>query len=125
MIADGNTDSVNVENPVFRAFNADLIIPVPDFAAQIRRVDVGSQVALSIFEDVSTVAAKTSSGKGIPGVAVVTDRGTDTIGIEKGSVRAGKADGLVESFAERVFSGNEGVGVSDALSLIDDVSGVA
>ena len=58
MVRNWNTDSVSVENPVVRAGEADLVIPIPIFASKVRRFGVIGvrEKAFSFFQVISFIA---------------------------------------------------------------------
>ena len=126
LVAHWNTDVVLVEDEIEGAGKALLVVPVPDFASQICRFNSGSNVALTFLKGKSNGAGQASSSKGVPGIAVVTYSHTDVISIEEGSISAFKTDlVVVKSFAERIGSWDEGVGVPHTLALVHNVTGVA
>ena len=60
-----------------------MVVPVPDFAAQIGRFNSGSNVALTLLKGKSNGAGQASSSKGVPGVAVVTYGHTEIFSVEE------------------------------------------
>jgi len=81
---------------------------------------------LAILKRESHGASQAISGKCVPGVAVVTDCNANIFCVEERSISACEAGLIaVKSFAERISSWDEGVGISDALALVDYVASVA
>ena len=63
MVRNWNTDSISVEDPVVRASEADLVIPIPIFASKVRRFGVIGvrEDTFSFFEVISFIARRAVS----------------------------------------------------------------
>jgi hypothetical protein len=69
---DLDTDTVLVEDPVVRALQADLFVPVPGGTAGVSGVGVGERHAAgAVAEVVARVAAGAEAGLAVPGGALV------------------------------------------------------
>ena len=94
LVGNRDANSVFIEDPVVRAFNANLLVPVPFSTAYIGYLLGGSELAFSVVEVVALVAGKTSSGA-IEGVALVRYGDANVVFVEDPIVRALKANLLV------------------------------
>jgi hypothetical protein len=125
LVRNGHTDVFRVEEPVSRAFQAFLVVPVPGSAAQIRRLGVVGvrKDALSVFEVVSFEAGEAVSVFSV-GSAVVRNSNANSVSIEDPSAGAGQTFLIVPvpGSAARV-SGFGVVGVrEETLSVFEVVS---
>ena len=94
LVRNWHADLVGVEDPVGRALQAKLFVPVPGGASNIRNSLSGSEDALSIVEVISSVAGETST-VAVEGVALVRHRHANFVCIEDPVVRALQANLLV------------------------------
>ena len=94
LVGNWYADLVGVENPVGRALEAKLLVPVPSGAADVRDLLSGSEDALSVAQAVASVARK-AGASAIESVALIRDRHADFVRIENPVVRALEADLLV------------------------------
>ncbi len=83
-----------VENPIVRALKADLLIPVPGGAADIRDLLNGCLTAFSVFKIVTFIARLASSSI-IESSALIRDWDTNSILVEDPVVGALKTCLLV------------------------------
>ena len=94
LVGNWHAHLVGVENPVGRALEAKLLVPVPSGAADVRDLLSGSEDALSVAQAVASVARK-AGASAIESVALIRDRHADFVRIENPVVRALEADLLV------------------------------
>ena len=96
VVRDRHADFISVEDPLFRAGEADLVVPVPGGASEVSRllVVISREDADSIDQVVSLEAGEAVTIIGMRG-ALVRNGNTNIISIEDPLVRASEAD-LVE-----------------------------
>ena len=110
VVRDGHADIVSVEDPLLRADEADLVVPVPGGASEVSRllVVISREDTSSVNEVVSLEAGEAVTIIGMRG-ALVRNGNTNVVGIEDPLVRASEAD-LVEPVPSSA-SGINGLGV--------------
>ena len=96
LVRNGNANFVSIEDPIFRAGEANLVVPIPSSTSGVGRLSIVgfSEDASSFDEVVSLETGKTVTVLGMSG-ALIRDSNADTVSIEDPLVRASKAD-LVE-----------------------------
>jgi hypothetical protein len=96
LIRDSDALLVSVENPSFGALEADLIVPVPSGASDIRRgSSVGGRVeALPVLEVEALVTGGAVTIVGV-GLAVIVDGNTDLVRVENPVFGASQTDLIV------------------------------
>ena len=126
LITDRNTGVILVKNKVGWTWKTFLVVPIPDFASKIWRFYLSCKITSAIFQSKSRRTTKAVSGQGVPGITVVANCNTNSISVEERSVSTFETVVIaIESFAKRVSSWDEGVRISNALALINNVSRVA
>lgn len=98
-----HTDSIGVEEPESRAFQTGLVVPVPDLAANHRRLLVvgGRKDASAVGEVVSLVASSASSAC-VVSSAVRAHSDTDPVVVEDPVLGAFSAASVDPCFAARI-----------------------
>jgi hypothetical protein len=94
LVRDWDTDFVAVEDEVVRALKANLFVPIPSSASNVRNLLNRGKWASSVLQVVSFVAGDTGSAL-IKGCALIRYWDTDIIAVENPVVWALKTDLLV------------------------------
>ena len=87
LIRNGNADLVGVEDPVFRASKADLIVPVPSGTSGVRGVSVveSREETSTILEVITLIAGQTVS-IAVRSGALIRNGHTDFVGVKEPSL---------------------------------------
>ena len=120
VVRDRHADFISVEDPLFRAGEADLVVPVPGGASRVSGFHVirGREDASSVDEVVSLEAGEAVTVLGVSG-ALVSNGNTSAVGILEPVLGASKADLIFP-----VPSGTSEVGRSGVVGGREDASSV-
>ena len=127
-ITNWDTLSIIIENPSRRALNTNSLIP--GFASFISGSlsIAGRELTSSIVQVISCIAAKTQSISIIPGVALIGNSLTNSVGVEVVSVCASFTDSVIPGVAVGIggnIACSRSIGIDDASSVVYDVAEVA
>jgi hypothetical protein len=124
-IGDGNANLLVVESPLCRAFQANLIEPIPGSAARVSGLCVVEvrEEALSVLEIVSEIACKAVSAIFVS-FTLISNRNANLVGIGEPSAGAFQADLVVPVPSSAAEIGGLGVVTigENALSVFEVVS---
>lgn len=123
LITDRYTNSVQVENPVFRTTLTNLVLPIPNLTSNIGGFNSRTKITSSIFQGETGVARQTITSKLIPSAAIITYRSTNVLIIEICSVSTFLTLSSNPSLAERISIRDKWRRVYNTLTVcVDDVS---
>lgn len=105
-----------------RTLQADVSLGVPGTTPKVRRLSDGGLRANSSSEGVSSVARKTGTIRGVPGLALIGNCSAYSESVEEGSGSAFFAGLSIPNSAKRVAAAVEGGRVDNAGSIAEDIA---
>ena len=82
-----NANSVRVENPIPGALEAQLIVPIPGFAARVSGLGVVElREDTGTFDKIVALEARGTETSGIIRLALITDSDTKTVSIKSEAI---------------------------------------